>query len=204
MTVTTDYTVADAKNDAVETAWGASPKLRLYNGTIPANARAALAGNTLLAEGTLPADPMAASASGVKAKQGTWSLTGQAGAGAGTAATFYRIYDNAGSVCKEQGTFGAATTINTSAATAANSNVLTFTSTTGAAIGQAVSGTGVPADTTVLAVSGTQVTLSKATTAGVGSGVAITFGYDMNVDNNSIANGQTININTYQKTAGNL
>lgn len=204
MTVTYSYAVADAKNDAAETAIGTAPKLRVYNGTMPTNARTALSGNTLLAEGTLPSDWLGASASGVKAKAGTWTMTGQAGAGAGTAGTFYRIYDSTGTTCHEQGTWGAAISINTSAVTAANANVLTFASTTGAAAGQAVSGTGILPDTVVLSLTSTTVNLSRASTAGVGSGVAITFSYDMVVDNNSIASGQTITVSGYTKTASNL
>lgn len=204
MTTTTSFAVADAKNNAFETAVGAAPLLRVYNGVMPANARAALSGNTLLAEGALPSDWMAASASGVKAKLGTWTLTGQAGAAGGTAGTFYRIYDSTGTTCHEQGTWGASTSINTSALTAANSNVLNFAATTGAAIGQKASGTGVLEETTVLAVTGTTVTLSKASVAGVSSAAAITFGYDMTVDVNSIASGQTVSIAGYTKTASNL
>lgn len=139
MTVTYSFAVADAKNDSVETTIGVSPQLRIYNGTAPTNARTALSGNTLLAQGTLPSDWMAASASGVKAKTGVWTLTGQAGAGAGTAGTFYRIYDSAGTNCHEQGTL----------------------------------------------------------TATGGGG-------DMTIDNNSIANAQSITVSTYQKTGGNL
>lgn len=139
MAVTYSFTVADAKNDAAETAIGVSPKLRVYNGTAPTNARTALSGNTLLAEGTLPSDWLANSASGVKAKSGTWTLTGQSGASTGTVGTFYRIYDNAGTNCHEQGTF---------------------------------------------------------TVTGGGG--------DMTADNASIANAQTITVNTYSKTAGNL
>jgi hypothetical protein len=138
MTISYSNAVKDAKNDAVETAIGTSPKLRIYNGTAPANASTALSGNTLLAEGTLPSDWMAASSGGVKAKAGTWTLTGQSGAGAGTAGTFYRIYDNAGSTCHEQGTL----------------------------------------------------------TATGGGG-------DMTIDNNSIADTQSITVATYSKTSGN-
>ena len=139
MAVTYSYAVLDAKNDALETAVGASPKLRLYSGSAPSHARAALSGNTLLAEGTLPSDWLGASSNGVKTKAGTWTLTGQAGAGSGTAGVFYRIYDNAGTTCHEQGTL----------------------------------------------------------TATGGGG-------DMTIDNNSIANGQTITVSTYQKTSGNI
>lgn len=139
MTVSYSFAVIDGKNDAAETVIGPSPRLRVYNGTPPANARTALSGNTMLAEGTLPSDWLGASASGVKSKAGAWSMTGQSGAGAGTAGTFYRIYDNAGTNCHEQGTF----------------------------------------------------------TATGGGG-------DMTVDNNSIANGQSLTVNSYAKTGGNI
>lgn len=103
-------TVRNARADAYETAIGASPILRIYNGTPPANEGSALSGNTLLAEGTLPSDWMAAASGGVKAKSGTWTLTGQSGAGGGTDGTFYRIYASNGTTCHEQGTFGDAGT----------------------------------------------------------------------------------------------
>lgn len=138
MTVQYSAAVRDAKNDAAETTIGTAPILRVYNGTLPANTAAALSGNTLLAQGTLPSDWMGNSASGVKAKTGAWTLTGQSGAGAGTAGTFYRIYNSGDTVCHEQGTF----------------------------------------------------------TATGGGG-------DMTIDNNNIANGQSITVNTYQKTSGN-
>ncbi len=98
--------IRDAQNNAIETDVGTSPIMRVYNGTAPANVAAALSGNTLLAEGTLPSDWMAASSAGVKAKAGTWTLTGQSGAGSGTAGTFFRIYASDGTTAKIQGTFG--------------------------------------------------------------------------------------------------
>lgn len=110
MARTYSYAVANARNDVVETTMGTAPLLRVYNGTMPTNARTALSGNTLLAEGALPSDWMAASVNGVKAKSGVWTLTGQAGAGAGTAGTFYRIYDSTGATCHEQGTWGESAT----------------------------------------------------------------------------------------------
>jgi hypothetical protein len=194
-------TVGNAKLDQIETTIGTAPELHIYNGTMPANADAALSGNTLLASGTLPSDWMAAASAKSKAKAGTWTVTGQSGAGGGTAGTFWRIYVS--TTCHLQGTFGATTTINTNGATAANSNVLNFASTTGVAVGQAISGTGVPAGATVLAFTGTTVTMSIASTAGVSSSVAITFGYDMTVDNNSIANTQVLTVNTFSLTEGN-
>lgn len=128
--------VANAKLDQIETTIGAAPELRIYNGTAPTNADTALSGNTLLASGTLPSDWLAAASSKTKAKAGSWTLTGQAGAGAGTAGTFWRIYVT--TTCHMQGTF----------------------------------------------------------TATGGGG-------DMTVDNNSIANGQTLTVNTFSITEGN-
>lgn len=136
MAISYSTAVKNARLDAVETTAGTAPLLRVYNGSVPISADAALSGNTLLAQGTLPTDWLANAASGVKAKAGVWALTGQAGAASGTAGTFFRIYDSAGSVCHIQGTFGATAT-------------------------------------------------------------------DLTVDNNSIANAQTVNVNSFTITAGN-
>lgn len=81
-----------------------APTLTLYNGTKPTDCSTALSGNTVLATATLPADWLADAASASKAKAGTWALTGQSGAGAGTAATFFRILDAATGACRIQGT----------------------------------------------------------------------------------------------------
>jgi len=98
----------NAQNDQHEVVAGPSPICRVFNGTVPANCAAALAGNTLLAAGILPADWMSASDNGIKAKTGTWALVGQAGA-AGAAGTFFRIYKADGTTCTHQGTFGVGT-----------------------------------------------------------------------------------------------
>ena len=100
------YSVAvnNARLDAVETATGATAKLRIYTGAAPANCAAAATG-TLLVDMTLPADWMAAASSGSKAKAGTWSGTGVA---AGTAG-YFRIVDNAGTTAHIQGTCGIGT-----------------------------------------------------------------------------------------------
>ena len=83
--------IRDNQNDLIETTVGVSPTLTVFDGAAPANCAAADTG-TVLAIGTLPADWMAASAAGVKGKSGAWTLTGQAGAGAGTAGTHFRIH----------------------------------------------------------------------------------------------------------------
>lgn len=97
------YSVAvnNARLDAVETAAGASAKLRIYSGAAPANCAAAATG-TLLVEMALPADWMTAAAAASKSKSGTWSGTGAA---AGTAG-YFRIVDNAGTTAHIQGTCG--------------------------------------------------------------------------------------------------
>ncbi|MDX0141088.1 hypothetical protein GOC46_30420 [Sinorhizobium meliloti] len=96
------YSVAvrNAKLDAVETAIGASPILKIRTGAPPANCAAADIG-TVLATLTLPADWMAAAANGTKAKAGTWEDTSADAAGT---AGHYRIYASDGVTCHEQGT----------------------------------------------------------------------------------------------------
>ena len=116
MTVQYSVAVRNAMLDAIETATGTAPKLRILTGAQPANCAAAQTG-TLLVEITLPSDWLAAASSGTKDKLGTWSATAT---GTGTAA-HYRIVDTAGTTCHEQGnisTSGAdinldSTTINT-------------------------------------------------------------------------------------------
>ncbi len=157
--------------DRYEVQIGTSPKLRILSGTQPASCATAQSG-TLLCEMTLPSDWMAAASSGSKGLSGTWSGTVVADGSAG----YYRILDSGGTTCHEQGAVTRAFGIATSASTAANNNVLTFTATTGVTTGMGVSGTGVPTGATVLAVSSTTVTLSAPSTSGVGSGATIYFG----------------------------
>ena len=100
------YSVAvnNSRLDAVETATGASAKLRIYTGSAPANCAAAATG-TMLVEMALPADWMNAASAASKTKLGTWSGTGAA---AGTAG-YFRIVDNAGTTAHVQGTCGQGT-----------------------------------------------------------------------------------------------
>jgi len=199
----TSVAVGNAQLDAIETAVGTAPILRIYSGSLPADAAAALSSNPLLAEGTLPSDWMAAASSRSKAKAGTWTLTGQTTAGTGTGGTFWRLLKADGTTCVAQGTLRTAVAISTSASTAVNGNVLTFTSTTGAVAGMTVSGTGIPTGTTVIAVTSTTVTISLTSTAGVSNSTSITFGGDMNIDNVSIANAQVVTVSAFAITGGN-
>lgn len=125
-------TVRNAFNDQVSTTIGASAKLLLYTGTVPATCATAASG-TLLATLSLPSTWIGASSAGVKSLSGTWTGTGSA---AGTAG-YFRIMDSGNTTCHIQGTV----------------------------------------------------------TASGGGG-------DMTIDNTSIANGQTINVNTFTLTAG--
>lgn len=94
--------VRNAMLDAWETAIGTAPILRIYSGSMPANAAASSTG-TLLAEMTLPSDWMAAASSGSKSKSGTWS---DSSANASGDAGYFRIFASDGTTCHHQGTCG--------------------------------------------------------------------------------------------------
>lgn len=69
-------------------ALGASPKIKVYNGTPPANAAAALSGNTLLVTLTGSATPLASFADTGTVARATWAAIASATAVAtGTATT---------------------------------------------------------------------------------------------------------------------
>lgn len=91
--------VRNARLDAIESAIGTDPVLRIYSGAMPANTAAAATGD-LLVEATLPTDWMAAAAAGSKAKGGTWS---DLSANDGGTAGYFRIYDSTGTTCHAQG-----------------------------------------------------------------------------------------------------
>jgi hypothetical protein len=94
--------VRDARLDAIETAIGSAPILRIYDlsGSAPADCAAAITA-TLLAEMTLPSDWLAAASGGTKAKAGTWEDASANGTGT---ADFWRIWDPTGTTCHLQGT----------------------------------------------------------------------------------------------------
>lgn len=130
------YSVAvrNATLDPIESTIGASAKLYIYSGSVPATTATAASG-TLLASGTLPADWMNAASGGTKTLLGTWNLTGVA---AGTAG-YFRVLDNAGTTVGIQGTVtatgggGDMTLDNTSIAVSQVVNITTFTLTAGGA-----------------------------------------------------------------------
>ncbi len=101
MTVQYSVPVRNAMLDSIESTTGASAKLMFFTGAQPANCAAADSG-TLIATMTLPSDWMNAASAGTKTLLGTWSVVASA---SGTAA-HYRIKDNAGTTCHEQGSVG--------------------------------------------------------------------------------------------------
>jgi len=181
---------------------GASAVIKVFSGSAPANCAAADTG-TLLATFAGNAGGFGTASAGVLTASAVASTTGAAGAGTGTNAGYFRIYPTAATTTNDvvQGTVFPSVALSTSASTSANSNILNFTATTGVAVGMSVSGTGVAVGSTVLAVSGTTVTMSQASSAGVASSSAITFGGDMTMANTSIASGQTVNFISLTVTA---
>lgn len=100
MSIQFSDSVRNGMGNAIETAVGTAPLLRIYSGSPPSNCAAAASG-TLLAEMTLPSDWYTAFSGGSGSKTGTWS---DASANATGTAGHYRMYDSTGTTCHEQGT----------------------------------------------------------------------------------------------------
>lgn len=135
MALQKSVTVRNAQLDAIETAIGTSPILKIRSGAAPANCGAADTG-TVLATINLPSDWMAAASAGAKAKSGTWE---DASADAAGTAAHWRIYDSGGSTCHLQGTVTATSgggdmeVSNTSFASGQDFTITSFTITAGGA-----------------------------------------------------------------------
>jgi hypothetical protein len=95
----------NAQQDAITTKCGASALLLIYSGTQPTNPDTAITSQVLLATLTCNATFAPASSGGVLTLNSIASGTGTAGAGAGTAATWFRI-TTSGSVAHVDGTCG--------------------------------------------------------------------------------------------------
>lgn len=102
MTVQFSTATRNAALDAIETAIGTSPILKIYDLTAgaPANCAASITG-TVLATMNLPSDFMANASGGVKSLSGSWADNAADAAGV---ADFYRIFASDGVTCHEQGT----------------------------------------------------------------------------------------------------
>ena len=100
MAIQLSTSVRNARLDAIETAIGTAPKIRIRSGAVPLNCAAVDAG-TILATLDLPSDWLSAASGGVKSLLGTWQdLAIDA---TGTAA-HWRLYNTAGTTCHIQGT----------------------------------------------------------------------------------------------------
>jgi hypothetical protein len=125
----------NAALDAIETAIGPSPIMRIRSGAAPANCAAPRSG-TVLATLNLPSDWLAAASGGSKAKSGTWEDT--SGDTNGTAGHF-EVMDSTGTTCHIQGTVtatdggGDLTLDNTSIASGQAVTITGFTLTAGGA-----------------------------------------------------------------------
>jgi hypothetical protein len=96
---------ADAVVDLVDV--GGTGTLRIYDGTAPADANAALSGNTLLAQLTMSATAFGTAAAGVATAA---AITQDSSADATGTATFFRILSGAGTpLVIMQGSVGTAT-----------------------------------------------------------------------------------------------
>jgi hypothetical protein len=132
MAIQYSVTLRNNQLDQLESTTGVSARLHLYSGTVPANCATAASGTKLL-DFALPSDWMNAASAGSKTKLGTWTGTGLAGAGAGTAAGYFRIYDTGNTTCHMQGTVtatgggGDMTLDNTSIALNQTVTIQTFT-----------------------------------------------------------------------------
>jgi hypothetical protein len=181
----------------ITTQLSTTPYLLIYTGSAPANCATAASG-TLLA--SLPcSNPFAPAPSGGVLTAS--AITTANAAATGTAGYWRLCTSSAGTTCVAQGTIYQTTSLVTNALTAANGNVLNFAATTGVVTGMTVSGTGIPANTTVVATTGTTVTMSNTSTAGVSNTTTITFGGDVSMPNTSIVSGQPVAASSFTDTA---
>jgi hypothetical protein len=180
------------------TTVGASGLLKIWTGSMPANCATADTG-TLLATLTCNAT-FGSAASGVITLNSITSATAVATNTAG----YFRIYPSSATTTNSviQGLIFSTVSLATSSTTAANSNVLNFASGgTAFLAGMLLTGTGILPGTYVLASTATTVTMSQASTAGVGSAVTITGGGDLTLSSTSISTGQTVSITSWSITA---
>jgi hypothetical protein len=119
--------VRNAQQAGLISEVGSAPVCRVYSGAVPANETTSVGAAVIIAEGVLPATALTTSA-GVITKSGTWTLTGQSGAGAGVAGTFFRIFKNNGTDSCIQGTFGAGQEMVPDVNSIANGQTVTITS----------------------------------------------------------------------------
>lgn len=100
MTIQLSVNVRNARLDAIETAIGTAPIMKIRTGAPPANCATAATG-TVVATLILPSDWLAAAASGSKAMSGSWA---DSSADASGTAGWFEVLDSAGTTRHIQGT----------------------------------------------------------------------------------------------------
>lgn len=100
------YAVGAAMNGGTQSFaeyLGASPVIKIFNGTPPANADTALSGNTLLATLTGSATPLSGNSQVGQISRATWAAITSAVAAATGTATCFRTYRSDGTTVVDQG-----------------------------------------------------------------------------------------------------
>lgn len=177
----------------------------LANGTIEIRSGAPEANCSAADGGTLGVSiPLGATPFNTSSGSGQLVMTTSHNAAAtGTITAGHFRAKGSGGAVQIQGTCGQSSTAVTSASTAANGDVLTFPSAPAlAVVGARLSGTNIPAGTVVLAIVGATLVMSKASSAGVGSGVTVTIDFDMNIDNPSMTPTQNVTVASFTYTPG--
>jgi len=111
MALSVTQAVAQSMLTALEAAIdaGTAAVINIYSGTVPANADAALSGNTQLAQLVCAASVFASKTDTGSAARGTFAaITADASADATGTATFFRILTQNGGTVVAQGTVGTA------------------------------------------------------------------------------------------------
>lgn len=121
-----ETTTRNVMLDTITSKVGSSGRLRIYSGSVPASCGTALSGQTTLVDMPLSATMAAAASGGVL----TFNAISQTNASNSGTASFFRIYDSAGTTCYVQGSVttlggGGDITLNTTSLTSGGPVVIT-------------------------------------------------------------------------------
>lgn len=190
----------NAQQAAITTTVGASAVLDILSGTQPANPDTAITSQVVLSSHICNVTFAPAPSAGVLTMNAVAAGTGTAGAGAGTQATWFRLKNATGPVPHADGTVGTPVTNALTASMAGGLITVTAAAAATLAVGQEITGSGLPAGTTITALgtgtggTGTYYVNTAATLASQAMTASTVF--DLTINNASIATGQTVNITT--------